>query len=206
VVVKSLVFIQFCLTEEHPEEDLIENNERRIFTFELPPAGSLPPPPLPPSPDKRQNQAAPSTPSNQEHLDQSKLAIPDQPKLANQDQPKLANQDQSKPVTKNGDRSPSEDSFELSNSEELFADPSLNSPTRNVPISTLRANFFQQDRLPANEVDVNGNSPMLSGERPVAIPLIDDPFSDQEESNTAVANQMPVVQSSNHLFLVVHLR
>ena len=198
MVVKSLVFIQFCLTEEHPEEDLIENNERRIFTFELPPAGSLPPPPLPPSPDKRQNQAAPSTPSNQEHLDQSKLAIPDQSKLVNQEQ--------SKPDTKNGDRSPSEDSFELSNSEDLFADPSLNSPTRNVPISTLRANFFQQDRLPANEVDVNGNSPMLSGERPVAIPLIDDPFSDQEESNTAVANQMPVVQSSNHLFLVVHLR
>jgi hypothetical protein len=198
VVVKSLVFILFCLTEEHPEEDLIENNERRIFTFELPPAGSLPPPPLPPSPDKRQNQAAPSTPSNQEHLDQSKLAIPDQSKLANQDQPK--------PDTKNGDRSPSEDSFELSSSEELFADPSLKSPTRNVPISTLRANFFQQDRLPANEVDVNGNSPMLSGERPVAIPLIDDPFSNQEESNIAVANQMPVVQSSNHLFLVVHLR
>ena len=198
MVVKSLVFILFCLTEEHPEEDLIENNERRIFTFELPPAGSLPPPPLPPSPDKRQNQAAPSTPSNQELLDQSKLAIPDQSKLVNQEQ--------SKPDTKNGDRSPSEDSFELSNSEELFADPSLNSPTRNVTISTLRANFFQQDRLPANEVDVNGNSPMLSGERPLAIPLIDDPFSNQEESNTAVGNQMPVVQSSNHLFLVVHLR
>ncbi len=198
MVVKSLVFILFCLTEEHPEEDLIENNERRIFTFELPPAGSLPPPPLPPSPDKRQNQAAPSTPSNQELLDQSKLAIPDQSKLANQDQ--------SKTDTKNGDRSPSEDSFELSNSEELFADPSFNSPSRNVPISTLRANFFQQDRLPANKVDVNGNSPMLSGERPVAIPLIDDHFSDQEESNTAVGNQMPVVQSSNHLFLVVNLR